>query len=76
MVSAELGGSWDLSAPLKTQCNPISELYEKKAAMIFYPRRVPEYMLCKGKRESVRYVNINIYEINPEVSTLLWLWMS
>lgn len=32
--------------------------------------QTPEYILYKGKRESIRYVNINIYEINNEVSTL------
>lgn len=40
MVSAELGGSWKLSAPLKTEYNPISKLYKKKAAVIFLAQNV------------------------------------
>lgn len=74
---------WELGAfcPVEKTVQSNINLYEKKKPLRFFTAEclcfeTPEYILCKGNKESVRYVNINIYEINPEVSALLWLWMS
>lgn len=74
---------WELGdfGPIENRVQSNIKIIQKESSSDFsspecFCIQTPEYILCKGKRESIRYVNINIYEINPEVSTLLWLWMS
>lgn len=79
-ASAEVSGSQELPPHGKAvQCN-IRLIMKRNKWYFSAPEyccfQTPEYKLCEGKRETVRYVNINIYEINPEISALLWLWIS
>lgn len=72
---------WELGAfsPIENTVQSNIKIIWKESSWFSTPERfcfqTPEYIVCKGRREYIRYVNINIYEINPEVSTLLSLWM-